>query len=289
MELFKKKLDKEKLLEILDCFFEITGIGAAYYENADENISSKNISAKNMESCDFCKSIRKIPSIDEACMKCDDHAFLKARETRTTDLYRCHIGLWEAVVPLFKEGKPTGFLMIGQVKNCGSEDLWDPIESRLLSLGTKAERIEEIHVKFGQLPEFHSRQVEAATKMLEIIAQNIMATDIITIYDSTSVEKTKNFLHQHFAEPIPLKSLASILATSPSSLSSLFKKQTGTSITAYVENLRMGKSRELLLMTSLSVKEIACRCGYEDQNYFSRVFKKNTKTSPKQYREIHKE
>ena len=288
MELYKQKLNMEKLQEILDCFVEITGINAAYYENADQNISSRNIAGKNMASCDFCKAIREVASINEACMRCDDKAFLTARETKKANLYKCHIGFWEAVVPLFKGNRPMGFLMIGQVKDFESDDVWDRIETLLYPLNTDKAALETIHKKFLELPRLHTRQVEAASKMLEIIAQNIIASDIILLYDSTVIEKTREYLSRHYAMPVSIKALAAKMEISPSSLLSLFKKQTGTSITEYTEALRMEKSKELLLMTSMSIKEISYACGYEDQNYFSRVFKKKEQTSPKAFREANK-
>ena len=82
------------------------------------------------------------------------------------------------------------------------------------------------------------------------------------------------YLQQHYDEDLSLKDLANLFFITPTYLSKWFKDKTGATITQFVENLRMERARELLEYTSLSVGEIGRRVGYEDSNYFSRVFKK---------------
>ena len=79
---------------------------------------------------------------------------------------------------------------------------------------------------------------------------------------------------RHYDEDLSLKDLANLFFITPTYLSKWFKDKTGATITQFVENLRMERARELLEYTSLSVGEIGRRVGYEDSNYFSRVFKK---------------
>jgi YesN/AraC family two-component response regulator len=54
----------------------------------------------------------------------------------------------------------------------------------------------------------------------------------------------------------------------------------------FVERQRIDRARQLLTMTSLSVKEISRQVGYETQFYFSLRFKKSTGQSPKAFREL---
>ena len=51
----------------------------------------------------------------------------------------------------------------------------------------------------------------------------------------------------------------------------------------YINRLRINQAKELLTNTDMSVFEIAEAVGFSDQNYFGRVFKKQTGTSPKKY------
>ncbi|MDD7652976.1 MAG: helix-turn-helix transcriptional regulator [Candidatus Faecousia sp.] len=64
----------------------------------------------------------------------------------------------------------------------------------------------------------------------------------------------------------------------------MFRKETGQTISAYVSHIRIEKSKALLRQPGVPIAEIAGLCGFEDQSYFTRVFKKQTGISPKQYR-----
>ena len=61
----------------------------------------------------------------------------------------------------------------------------------------------------------------------------------------------------------------------------LFKADTGTTPVEYLNRIRINYAKELLENSTLSVKNIAQMCGFDDQYYFSRVFKKQTGESPK--------
>lgn len=84
---------------------------------------------------------------------------------------------------------------------------------------------------------------------------------------------------------LSLKSLSGILSVNASHLSSLFKKEVGVSLTAYVNNKRIRHAQKLLLITDIPIKDIAQQCGFSDIHYFSRLFKQIAGMTPKVYRE----
>ena len=63
-----------------------------------------------------------------------------------------------------------------------------------------------------------------------------------------------------------------------------FQKRYGIGISRYVTTVRIGHARELLMYSRRSIKEIALDCGFSDQNYFSKVFLKETGKTPTQFR-----
>ena len=67
-------------------------------------------------------------------------------------------------------------------------------------------------------------------------------------------------------------------------LSRLFKEEKGITFINFLTDRRLEKSRELLNDTNLSIKEITASIGYNDQNYFSRLFKNKYGVSPTEYR-----
>ena len=66
----------------------------------------------------------------------------------------------------------------------------------------------------------------------------------------------------------------------------LFKKQTGKSPNEWIRDLRIMTAAHLLLSTDDNINEIAYKAGFDDVNYFIRVFKKKLGNTPKKFREV---
>ena len=86
-------------------------------------------------------------------------------------------------------------------------------------------------------------------------------------------------------EEIVINDLAARLDMSPGYFSSMFKKEVHQSTMQYITGLRIERAREYLERTDQSVAVIAKSVGYEDSQYFFRVFKKATGMTPLQYRQ----
>ena len=85
---------------------------------------------------------------------------------------------------------------------------------------------------------------------------------------------------QYGDETLSLASISEALHISPNYLSALIRKNTGETFVNLLTAQRLDAAKELLQCTSLKVMEIAARCGYADQHYFSYCFKKRFDISP---------
>ena len=92
------------------------------------------------------------------------------------------------------------------------------------------------------------------------------------------------YIADHYMEKITLKTLASHLFVSEHYLSKLFRQEMDTSFTDYLSRTRIERSIELLRDTDMSLLEIAGLVGFEDQSYFTKVFKRITNETPRQYK-----
>ena len=92
-------------------------------------------------------------------------------------------------------------------------------------------------------------------------------------------------MSEHLDQPMRVSALAALANLSPAHFSALFKEQTGCSPRDYLHLLRIHRACQLLRTTTLNVKEIATRLGYQDQFHFSRQFKAFQGVSPSEYRE----
>jgi two-component system, response regulator YesN len=92
------------------------------------------------------------------------------------------------------------------------------------------------------------------------------------------------YINNNYQEDIELKECAEKYHTNPSYVSRMFKKYYNVSFITYVNNIRIKKAQELLRDTELSIKEVAYKVGYNNLNYFYKVFKKNIGVTPNMYK-----
>lgn len=102
---------------------------------------------------------------------------------------------------------------------------------------------------------------------------------------SLLVQKVITQIDSDLTDNLTLNAMAEMLKINPSYLSSLFKKETGTTLTDYVNRKRVEHAILLLNTTSLQIQTIAQYCGIPDVNYFTKIFKKYINKTPKEYRE----
>lgn len=91
-------------------------------------------------------------------------------------------------------------------------------------------------------------------------------------------------LEERFRDDIPLTELAQLAGLCESHFCRVFRTLTGHSPVEYRNRLRIGAAREQLLTTSRPVESIAFECGFQDPNYFSRIFHKLEGISPSEFR-----
>lgn len=102
--------------------------------------------------------------------------------------------------------------------------------------------------------------------------------------EKTVAQEIVSYIQQHFAEELSLEMLAREFSFHSRYISTLVKNETGESFSSYVTSLRIRRAVELLTHTDIEVKEIAAQVGYEDQHYFSRLIRKQTRMTPSQIR-----
>ncbi len=101
---------------------------------------------------------------------------------------------------------------------------------------------------------------------------------------SYATKQVITFLVDNIRKNITLEQIAKSVHLSPFYLSHQFKKEIGMTITEYLTKLRLQEARKLLSNRHWSVREIAHLVGYQNPNYFSRIFKKEYGLSPSEFR-----
>ncbi len=103
-------------------------------------------------------------------------------------------------------------------------------------------------------------------------------------------ENTIRIINEQYMNPnLSLSDVSSENSVSPNYLSAIIKRENGSTFKDLLTKRRIEKAEELLLCTSMKIRDIAEKCGYNDQHYFSYCFKKYTGMSPNVCRRNHEE
>ena len=174
---------------------------------------------------------------------------------------------------------------------------FEVIKARILELVVLLSRaaleggadVEQIFgLNYRYLNEIHSfKTVEELTYWLSKIMMRF--TDCV--FNLTGVKhvdviyRAIDYVKKNYMKKITLEEVASHVYLSPAYFSKVFKEEMNTNFNNYLNRVRIEMSKKLLLDDSISLVDISNYVGYEDQSYFSKVFKKMVGISPGKYRE----
>ncbi|MDF2941876.1 MAG: transcriptional regulator, AraC family [Herbinix sp.] len=106
----------------------------------------------------------------------------------------------------------------------------------------------------------------------------------------TGVSKIMEWIRSNYFLPLTVASIANEFGYNPDYLSTLFKKSTNNTLINYINKTRVDTAKSLIVTYDISVKEAAYSCGFTDEKYFMKTFKKFENMTPSQYKKafIHK-
>ena len=100
------------------------------------------------------------------------------------------------------------------------------------------------------------------------------------------IYKAADYIRRNCSKKITLEDVAGYVYLSPAYFSRLFSEEMNCTFSTFLNQVRIEKSKRLLLAEDVRLADVAQMVGYEDQSYFSKVFKKLTGTTPGKYREL---
>lgn len=224
----------------------------------------------------FCRLIQDDGEALACCHRFDQEAFEQVRRTGEVYIYRCHCDLYEAVAPLYDFGVLSGYLMMGQVIDISRTDRQKVI-SKAEGYGVNREALIRA-VK--QIPHRTKEQIRSCISIMEMCAGYLSLSNYLRVDRKDLPGNVKAYIDRNFGGVITLKLLCQEFYCSRATLTTSFRSVYGMSIIEYLTQVRMEVGMDLLVRTDRKIGEIAERCGYPDQNYFCRLFKRRYGRTP---------
>ena len=106
--------------------------------------------------------------------------------------------------------------------------------------------------------------------------------------ESRRVQKVKQYINDHYSEPLMLNDLADIAGMSPVAFSRFFRIRTNRTLSDYIADIRLGFAARLLVDTTKNISEICYECGFNNLSNFDRTFKNKRGSTPREFREMYK-
>ncbi|MCG8500492.1 MAG: PocR ligand-binding domain-containing protein [Firmicutes bacterium] len=274
-------VDEKKIIKLMDQFYYLSGISIRFI-SYDRKVRIGG-SVKANQRGFFCNVLRKDKLANKRCLHCDQAAFQTAISNQQLRIYTCHAGLTEVLVPVIFEDKALGYFMMGKLlRRPPTAKLWQEIKRKCKDYKIDHQALEQA---FYKLIAIDDTKMHAAAYFVDMCSKYIYLSRIVSIREPLLINRVKQYVETNLEKDISITSLSNYLNVSKSHLSHIIKSEMGMSFTRYLHVQRVEKAKYMLRETDRIVKEIAADTGFNNQNYFNKIFKKLTMCTPKQYRE----
>ena len=220
----------------------------------------------------------------------------------------CHLlldGVWQTVgeggVILFRPGEPQVYRYLKEDESIshyvhftgsGCEGILrrlgiDGVKVFLMGRSNSYEELsEKLAYEYSMRGAFFGDRCAAYLwELLGIVARKYaLRQESVTPRAEGRINAACRRIYENVQSPPSVGELAAESCLSVSRFAHLFRDVTGKSVAEFVAAIRMERAKELLAGTDMSVREIGELVGYENQNYFSRCFRKVSGISPREYR-----
>jgi AraC-like DNA-binding protein/ligand-binding sensor protein len=132
-----------------------------------------------------------------------------------------------------------------------------------------------------------SSKFEEIAEILTVITEN-MSGKIFSFHGVrhfAALRKAERYIWENYTRKISLKEIACASGLSAPYFSTIFKEEMGENLSNYLNRMRVEKAASMLLTTDMPISGVASACGFEDQSWFSKIFRNNTGLTPGKYRE----
>ncbi|MDT2815561.1 PocR ligand-binding domain-containing protein [Vagococcus carniphilus] len=308
----------QKILDtILSEFTEATGLATILVDTQGTELTA------GYGFSPFCQLMRNNEDTRQLCQNCDMFGGRSSLKNNVTTPYICHAGLVDFSYPVTIDNQVIGYILCGQTKIEDKSDfqpiitektIWqdDPlfVEAYDNMPSTTPEKIRAgsqlltiiINYYLSDIMSSHLAIQEPTNIPSQFLKQRhpvkteekIPLKHVETISNDTQKITTDrqeiidalDYINRHLNEVITLDEVSDHVYLSGYYFSKLFKKEVGQNFVDYVNEKKINRSKILLQDSTWSIDSIAHSLGFSQPSYFSKLFKKVTQMSPRDYRQM---
>lgn len=256
------------------------GMAVSIHSSGGLDGALRHLAPYNVHDNPFCMCVKSSKSCWARCV--GQQAKVSGHCGEDIFFGSCYCGVGEYVIPVRNGGALLGFVSVsGYVGD----------RAKLKYLIGRGEHSAEL------LEKYYDRYMKAEVpdaKRVKLLTAPLCAMLVLYCRDHHATEGLSNtdyifshailFLQSSYSGNIGVEEVAEFCHCSRSYISHIFKKKTGKSVNRYLTELRVAEAKKLLEETGNSISEIAYAAGFNDSNYFSYVFSRETGMSPREYR-----
>ena len=263
------KYDIDKIKSIISDFANITGISVALL---DTDFNYLEIYEYNKP--DFCKRLQKSSEGYNLCYNSDAELFQKCMKEKKFVSHTCHAGVTDSMMPIFKKGVISGYVLFGRVRE---GDLFDKVYPNIKWTDDSYDILKKDYM---QTACFNKSQLESISNL----CSKILFENAIEIQFEKPLQSALSYIEENLSGNLSVLEICKNCHVSKNTLYRLFKEVFGCTPNEYILSQRVEKAKKILLQTAKTVVETGEAVGIYDAAQFCRTFKKITNMTPNEYR-----
>ncbi|MBQ9802066.1 MAG: PocR ligand-binding domain-containing protein [Clostridia bacterium] len=254
----------------------ITGIKTVIY---DEN--RHIICAYPNGHCAFCEEIRRSEALTAKCLQCDAHGFTQSDLSRDIHIYRCHMGLVEAVAPVIENGRTIGYLMLGQLLPKGGRE---HVRAQISALSEDVDK-DALGTYLEAMQETDDRHLRAVAHLLAMSAAYVRVHEWMRKPKGSITYEIERYAFENLSNmALTAQSVGVALGLSRTSLYKLCMESFGMGMGEYIRKMRADEAARLLRTTDLPFARIAEQVGLSTPARLTRLLRAQTGQSAREIR-----
>ncbi len=224
----------------------------------------------------FCALVHKTPEGVEKCAACDREGCERCAKEKNLISYRCHAGLTEVFLPVFDKDGLLAYIGFGQIV---------PKETEAAARLHIRQCYPQYADQVSAIPAKSAEEISAAATILHTIVAYVMTNRWIAPKKTEFIEQLDRYVKDHLNKGISMDEVCAAFCVSRTQLYKISLDYLGCALSEYIRRQRICYAQEKLKNSDKPVTQIASEVGFSDYNHFSRMFKKYSGCSAREYRQ----